>query len=212
MDVREGRARQVEPHSRSARGNRLHVLPGDELVRLQVRGARLDGADERVDEVLPAHAPHQTAEADVDVSDAQLAARAEQVQIVHPLHLRVVGIRSSTSCASGISLERSWRGFKASAPRRSRMTPSKPRTSSQSTRFTSPRRVRTRSAVTRGYAAPASARRSTSVPKRSPFGPTTGRPSKSERKRNDPSGGGWLAAGAGGVVLFSLVRPGTRAR
>ena len=119
--------------------------------------------------------------------------------------------RSSTSCARGISLDWSCSGRRASAPRLSRTArPSHPATSSHSTRFSSPPlRVRTRIAFTRGYAPAASASKSTSVPRRSPAGPCTGRPSRSERKRNVPSRGGWLAGAAGPV---SLTRVGTAAR
>ncbi len=92
MHLGNGAPGEIEAHARSSGGERLHVLPGHERFAREVGRARPQHAEGGVDGALPAHPPHQPAEADVDVRHAQLASRAKQVQVVDALHLGVVGV------------------------------------------------------------------------------------------------------------------------
>ena len=83
---------QIEPHLRGTGSERLHVLPGNELLLAQVQRVRPHRFEQRVDRGLPAHPAHQSAESNVDVRHAQLAARAQQMEIVDALDLGVVGV------------------------------------------------------------------------------------------------------------------------
>src|SRR5205823_9073412 len=47
---------------------------------------------QRVDDRLPSHPAHQPTETDVHMGDAQLATRAQQMEVVDALDLRVVGV------------------------------------------------------------------------------------------------------------------------
>jgi len=92
VDLPQRPAGEIEPDLRRTCRERLDVLPGNELFALQVLGTWVHGLEEPVDHGLPAQAAHEAAKADVDVGHAQLAAGAQQVQVVHALDLGVVGV------------------------------------------------------------------------------------------------------------------------
>jgi len=101
------------------------VLPGDQLLARQVGGSGPEPSHQSVDQLLPAHPPHQTPEADVDVGNPELAACPQEVQVVDPLHLGVVGVDDlavedvlGERDLAGVELERAERLRAAPQPQR----------------------------------------------------------------------------------------------
>ena len=67
----------------------LHVLPPDQVVGQLVAEEPLQRAREPL---FPAEAPHQPAQPDIEVHQAQLGVDAQEVQVVHPHHLGAEGV------------------------------------------------------------------------------------------------------------------------
>jgi len=89
---REHPLRDVEADLAGADLQRLHELPRDEALLVEILRARPERSHREIGELLPAHAAHETAEAGVDVRETQPPGGEQEVEIVDADDLRAVDV------------------------------------------------------------------------------------------------------------------------